>query len=216
MVALIAVVGVVRCFVSKMRNPLRSFDTIVNQHIYAALLVTYVVLPTVSSLQFRAMDCQTMPHDGSSFLRVDSAIDCNTPSYKFFSTVVALGIVLYQSIPLCWLVLLWRVRHDLNPPGQSEQSALLLRRKAHHLQALKFLFIDYLPGMYAFEVYMMELRIFFIGILPLLGTGITRSLIGIFGSAAQRASAISSELSRPFLGPLFLCFCISSKQIHLN
>ena len=114
-VALIAVVGVVRCFVSKMRNPLRSFDTIVNQHIYAALLVTYVVLPTVSSLQFRAMDCQTMPHDGSSFLRVDSAIDCNTPSYKFFSTVVALGIVLYQSIPLCWLVLLWRVRPEVLP-----------------------------------------------------------------------------------------------------
>ena len=68
-------------------------DGIVNQHVYAALLVTYIVLPTVASLQFKAMDCVTMHHDGSSFLRVDSAIDCDSEEYEDFSNVVILGII---------------------------------------------------------------------------------------------------------------------------
>ena len=101
-VALIAFVGVLRIIVSHVwsrSSPADSpqintyHDGIVNQHVYAALLVTYIVLPTVASLQFKAMDCVTMHHDGSSFLRVDSAIDCDSEEYEDFSNVVILGII---------------------------------------------------------------------------------------------------------------------------
>ena len=217
-VIFVTVIGLFRYFIAKLYNPIQSTATIVNQHTYIALLISYLVLPTVASLQFKALDCLEMAHDGSSFLRVDSvrisrllifcllfcktphvtflsiavllyawikSIDCHSNQYIRFRSVVAFTIVVYQLVPLIWFLMLWRVRYDLNPPGQSIESALLLREKALHLLSLQFLFGDYRPSMWCSEVYIMYIRIFFIGILPLLGEGITRAFIGIFGSTVS-------------------------------
>ena len=104
-----------------------------------------------------------------------------------------------------WFVLLWRARRDLNPRGQSTDSALLLRTKIPALQSLKFLFHDYLPSMYAYEVLIMYLRIFFIGVLPLLGEGLTRAFIGIFGSAVSLIIARETMPFARYTTSLLLC-----------
>lgn len=76
------------------------------QHISAALLVSYLVLPPVAMKHFQALDCIPFNHDGSSYLRVDTAIDCDSSSYQAFRTAVLLFLVLYQSVPLLWFVML--------------------------------------------------------------------------------------------------------------
>ena len=123
------------------------------------------MLPTVASLQFKALSCERLD-DGSSFLSVDSAIDCDGESYRQFLPWVYLGIVIYQGIPLVWLVLLWSHRRTLNPPCHDQPSALLLRDKRRELAPLKFLYDDYRPAYYFYEVLEMYRRLFFVGLLP--------------------------------------------------
>ena len=182
----IALVGVLRAIVVNCRAKTgreKAHQVIFNQHMYASLLLSYCVLPTVAALQFKSLQCTTLEHDGEvvgSFLKEDSSISCLSPSYKRFRAIVIVGIFVYEPIPLLWFVLLWRVRHELNPPGQSEKSALLLRDKSPRLEPYKFLFSDYRPSRWAYEVYEMLRRLFFVGVLPLLGEGAVRAFIGIF------------------------------------
>ena len=150
---LIAVVGVLRAVVETLRKRRASVrEAIFNQTVYAELVLSYIVLPSVAGLQFKALNCQTLSHDQSSFLIVDSSIDCHSASYERFRSIVILGILVYQSIPLLWFACLWRVRRDLNPRGQSVRCALLLRKGEHHLKPYFFLFSDFVPSMWAYEV----------------------------------------------------------------
>ena len=55
--------------------------------------------------------------DGSRYLRQDSSINCEDSSHEVFELVDALFISLYMLIPCTWLLLLYRVRHRLLPPG---------------------------------------------------------------------------------------------------
>jgi hypothetical protein len=154
--AFIAFVGVLREFASVCRGGRAGhsqWQRIFNEHVYAALVLSYVVLPTVAALQFKALRCETLDHDGSSFLKEDSAVSCLSASYAHFRAIVILGIVVYQSIPLLWFVLLWHVRRDLNPLREALESALEVRKKKAHLMPYFFLFSDYLPSMWAYEVY---------------------------------------------------------------
>ena len=77
-----------------------------------------------------------------SFLREDSAISCLSQGYKQFRAVVILGLLLYSSVPLLWLVILWRVRRELNPLDETLESALELRKSHDQLGYLAFLFSD--------------------------------------------------------------------------
>ena len=103
------------------------------------------VLPTVLSLQCKALRCITLEHDGEivgSFLREDTSISCLSMSYKRFQAVVILGLLVYSSIPLMWFVILWRVRRELNPLDETLESALELRKSHDQLGYLAFLFSD--------------------------------------------------------------------------
>jgi hypothetical protein len=51
------------------------------------------------------LDCVTLGHDGSRFLKADSAIDCDSPEYKAFQAVDLLFVIIYQVVWLVgWLV----------------------------------------------------------------------------------------------------------------
>ena len=66
-------------------------------------------------VQFAALNCESLEHGSISFLRSDSGVDCNSRTFKRFTVVNLCFVCCYQSIPLLWLVLLWRQRHKLNP-----------------------------------------------------------------------------------------------------
>lgn len=74
-------------------------------------------------------------------LRVDTSVDCDSTAYKNFLIANCMLIVIYQSIPLVWFCLLWRVRHLLNPMGYDkslkhpEVSALVAKNDSGYLGA---------------------------------------------------------------------------------
>jgi hypothetical protein len=48
---------------------------IMSQHVWALLLLSYLVLPPVTSKLLVSLDCIPFNHDGSSFLRVDTGMN---------------------------------------------------------------------------------------------------------------------------------------------
>jgi hypothetical protein len=117
---------------------------IVNQHVWAGLLLTYLVLPPVANKQFQVLDCIPFPHDGGRYLRSDTSIDCNSSAYASFQALISVLIVLYQTIPLVWLVLLVQHRVALNPKTSNgdQALALFLRDRNPSLNPIRFLFND--------------------------------------------------------------------------
>ena len=58
--------------------------------------------------------------------------------------MAVLLITIYMAIPLCWMVLLRRVRHRLIPNGVEDPAIVVeMRDKDEQLTALRFLFRDY-------------------------------------------------------------------------
>lgn len=91
---------------------------IYNQHLYFFLLLGFLVLPTISMLQFAGLECIHLKDgNSSSYLRVDTSINCNSNEYKIFVIIDSIFIFIYQSVPLLWFILLYRVKNKLNPQG---------------------------------------------------------------------------------------------------
>ena len=73
--AIIALVGVLRAIAATFGPKTRraeAREAVFNQHVYAALLLSYCVLPTVQALQFKSLWCISLEHDGElvgSFLK---------------------------------------------------------------------------------------------------------------------------------------------------
>jgi len=190
------------------------------QHLYFGLLLGFIVLPTVSMLQFTALECTDLA-DGSSYLRVDTSISCHSNAYKNFLFVDGILIFIYQSVPLIWLFLLYRIRDRVNPQGankfrvksavkknkgrrgnvtatthtpggmaaaamapvgllsDTEKNAVRGRNGDPSIQYLAFLWKDYMPARWYFEVLEMYRRIVFIAVIPLLGNETSiRAIIG--------------------------------------
>jgi hypothetical protein len=154
---------------------------IIAQGVYLALLLSYLVLPPVAMKHFQALDCIPFSHDGSSDLRADPSIDCASNKYLNFRIHVAFFVVLYQSIPIVWFILLYRKRKKLHQRDKTDiLLALYVRDQDKSLDALRFLFNDYLPARWWFEVVEIYRRTLFVGILPLISPEASvRASVGI-------------------------------------
>ncbi len=155
---------------------------IANQHAFFLLLLSYLILPPVSNKQLQALDCVPLDYNGMHILRSDSAIDCGSPKYLRFRAVVILFIMLYQSIPICWLLLLYRERRSLNPSTSNHDTllALHMRDQDTSLDSIRFLFNDYVPSKWWFEIVEMYRRIVIVGIIPLCSpVTATRASLGV-------------------------------------
>ena len=111
-----------------------------------------------------------------------------------------------------WFVLLWKVRDRLDPIGQAgnslnlelgignarskQQRILEIRKEDTAIAHLSFLWGDYEPSQWYFEVVEMYRRILFIGVLPLLGDGALRASLGCFLAII---AAIFVRESSPFI-----------------
>ena len=82
---------------------------------------------------------------------MDAGIDCRTNSYQQLRILDGLFIVIYQSIPLLWLLLLHLKRKELNPPLQDPRLINFVRDLNPSLNSLRFLFSSYTPKCYYFE-----------------------------------------------------------------
>lgn len=155
--------------VSVRRNETISLvKSIVSQHSWLLLFLSYIVLPVVSNKQLQIFDCIELESD-KTYLRVDTSIDCRSEEYYSFRTAVSAFIVVYQLIPIIWMVLLYQNIEALTPQSMKfdETLALFTRDNNPDLDYIRFLFIDYKCSKWWFEVVDLYRRIVFIGILPL-------------------------------------------------
>lgn len=156
------------------------------QHFWAFAFISYIVLPPVSMVQFRGLNCISLSPVTNSFLREDTVVSCDTHEYAIFLILNGLLIVVYQSVPIVWLVALYRVSADLCPPTvrsgsfdpERMKAFLDARQENPGLQHINFLWSDYTPRLYYFEVVDMYRRIIFISLLSLLGSSILKASIG--------------------------------------
>ena len=134
------------------------------------------------------MNCVTIA--GRDYLRVDTSVGCDSPQYRSFRAVNSLFIWLYMSVPLSWLVLLFRLRGRLNPPATSADAGLVLWMRARDptLAPVRFLFSVYQPRFYYWEALELYRRVAFIGVLPLLSSKADRrAAIGVLLSIVSLA-----------------------------
>jgi hypothetical protein len=182
---IIVIVGILRAFVLL---PVMQRAEVMAQHSWALLLLSYLVMPPVTTKQFQALNCFELDHDDkSSWLRQDTSIKCNEPEHEKFTVINAFLILLYMLIPILWVVLLQRVRHRLVPEGVVDEALVVeMRTKDTHLSSLSFLFRDYKVHYWYWEALEMLRRVLFCGVIPLMATGtFERGLIGLMLSLAS-------------------------------
>jgi hypothetical protein len=118
-----------------------------------ALAISYVVLPTVTTVIFGAFPCddffssvERANHVTASYLRADYGISCESAEYKLFSFYAALMIfVVPIGIPVTYFVVLWRRRVRIKMCYEE-------REKDEELAAVSFLFDSFKPQFWWFEV----------------------------------------------------------------
>ena len=168
----------------------RAQQDVCNQHVWLLLLLSYLTLPPVAMKQFQSLDCIPFGHDGSSHLRVDTAIDCNSADYHRFRSICVCFIAVYQLVPVTWTWLLCCQRHELNPATSAydERTKLFIRDRNAALTPLRFLFNDLRLNKWWFEICDMYRRILFVAIVPLCSpVPATRASFGIVLSIASLA-----------------------------
>jgi hypothetical protein len=177
----IAITGAVRAY---LLLPVTRRAEVYAQHSYALLLLSYVVVPPVTTKQFRSLNCFEL---NGLWLREDSSINCEDSKHKEFTVLVVLLIMIYMAIPLCWMVLLRRVRHRLVPNGVEDAAIVVeMRDKDEQLTALRFLFKDYKVHYFHWEALEMIRRVLFSGAIPVMAKDtFERGLIGLALSLAS-------------------------------
>ena len=124
------------------------------------LLLSFLTFPAVSSLAFRAFDCEKFD-GGRRFLRADYAVDCDSPAYSSIMSLATLAILLYPIlIPLSYLLLLVRARRAI-----SEERPTSLSR------ALSILHKSYEPRWYLWELMELWKKLFLVGFAALILPG---------------------------------------------
>ena len=164
------------------------------QSSYALLLLSYLVMPPVTTKQFQALNCFEL---NGSWLRQDTSIDCEGSEHKAFTATNGVLILIYMLIPPSWIYMLYRVRHRLVPEGVEDEAIVVeMRDKDAHLSTLSFLFRDYKVDVWYWEALEMIRRVFFCGVIPLMsGKTFARGLIGL---ALSLASIVTYREVMPF------------------
>jgi hypothetical protein len=178
------------CLVMLKWFSLSKREAIISRHVWMALFVTYLVLPAVANKHFQSLDCITFKDEGISFLRADSGISCYSQGYESFRVILILFIIIYQSIPILWYVILRKHKHMLNreSPDHDEALELHIRDNAEGLDYIRFLFQDYKVKIWWFEVFEMYRRMMFISMLPLTSSSTSkRASFGVILSIASVA-----------------------------
>jgi len=176
-----------------------EIDKINSFHAWSLLFLSYLVLPPVTGKQLKALDCFPFSNtDHRNLLRLDTSVDCDSIKHQYFEIIDSLLIIIYLSIPIIWLLLLYQNRHKLWPIGVYEDSLIIQRRKAESsLIVLGFLYERYKPSMACFESFDIMRRILFVGIIPLLAS--TAKLRSAIGLAFSLLSMIIYREMTPFL-----------------
>jgi uncharacterized membrane protein len=114
-------------------------------HLYtAAIAITYMTLPTITTTVFGMFPCDEFDN-GSSFLRSDLSIDCNAEGREAWELYGYLMVAIFPvGVPLLYFVLLFRMRDRLRGDD---------RMNDERLRGLVFLWEPYKKEYWWWEVF---------------------------------------------------------------
>jgi hypothetical protein len=157
-----------------------------------ALAISYVVLPTVTTVIFGAFPCDDFSSSdenadrvAASYLRADYSISCKTSKYQLFKIYAGIMILLIPiGIPVTYFVVLWRRRQRIKQTVEE-------REKDEELSSVAFLFESYKPQFWWFEIFETCRRLALTGALGAIKPGtISQLAVGmLIASAALFATA---------------------------
>lgn len=158
----------------------------------AVLIISFCIFSPVSITIFQAFSCEPFD-DGSNMLVADYSINCNSQTHKNYEIYAGLMILIYPiGIPISYLYLLVKNHQYVNPSAalvvredekrlvdrriiQAEKSKL--RETYKEIWHLSFLYENYAPKRWYFEVLDCFRRLFMTAIPVLILRGTTEQLL---------------------------------------
>eukprot|EP00752_Nemacystus_decipiens_P008151 g7290.t1 len=199
-----------------------------SRHMAVGLLLTFLVFTSASTTAFKTFPCDDQVVEGESYLRADYSLSCNAQRHMWYKIYAGIMIVVYPiGIPLLYAFILWVNRESLNPrvqsvvspepdgdtvneggargdlkpaePQEDLQDIIEKRRQNPDLVPSMFLWKDFGPDMYYYEVIECGRRILLTGVLIFFtaGTPAQAAMACIFAFV----SLLGFELLRPHLDP---------------
>ncbi|GMH48997.1 hypothetical protein TrVE_jg8778 [Triparma verrucosa] len=144
------------------------------------LALTYIVFASVSTTIFDTFNCGQIGDDPHFWLARDQSIDCESPEHASFKTYASVMIWVYPiGIPLLYAVLLFRSRDRLVKPDRDYDPKI---------SKINFLWQNYEPGKWWFEVFECARRLGMSSVLIFVAQGtasqiVVGLLISVFTSA---------------------------------
>ena len=143
------------------RQHRRSPDTVLRdirqKHVSTALLVTFLVYSSVSSVVFQMFDCDELDDD-KSYLRADYRLECDSPKHRALKVYAGIMIFFYPvGIPGLYAFLLFSNRHILRDIQSRKESSVL--------KSMSDLWNPYKPQRFYYEVIECGRRIMLTGVI---------------------------------------------------
>ena len=140
---------------SHRKYPQTFFRKIQEKHVSMALLVTFLVYSSVSSVVFQMFACDKLD-TGKSYLRADYTIECDSDKHRALQIYAGLMIMLYPvGIPALYAGLLFSNRRVLRDEKSREES--------HIARPISGLWKPYKPQRFYYEVIECARRILLTG-----------------------------------------------------
>lgn len=115
-------------FIALRRNREISEDAVQNvrhKHVSMALLVTFLVYSSVSSVVFQMFACDDLD-DGNNYLRADYTINCDSTKHRAFQIYAGFMMMLYPvGIPALYAYILFKNSNILRDKSRREESSVL-------------------------------------------------------------------------------------------
>jgi hypothetical protein len=133
------------------------------------LALTYIVFASVSTTIFDTFNCNQIGDDPHFWLARDHSIDCKSPEHASFKTYASFMIMVYPiGIPLLYAVLLYRSRDRLVKPDRDYDPKI---------SKINFLWQNYEPGKWWFEVFECARRLSMSGVLVFVAQGTASQIV---------------------------------------
>ena len=134
------------------------------QYFTAMLALTYLTLPTLTTIIFGLLPCDTFD-DGRSLLRKDYSLSCLANDRWWWEAFSKLMIVVFPvGVPSIYFLLLWRKKERIKVPAEERQAD-------EGLLSLSFLFDAFKPEYWYFEVVETIRRLALTGLLSTIKPG---------------------------------------------
>ena len=158
---------------------------IVTNYLNVIFYITYLVLPSVTTMIFQVFDCVTIDAAGKdSYLRIDMSISCDTDDYRGWMWFAIVMIIVYPvGIPLFYFVCLYQVRDAISNRALSTEISRKVKERSKEegkaKAALAFLWAAYEPCFWYWEIIETFRRIMLTAVLSILAPGSSKQ--NVFG-----------------------------------